>query len=145
MQKFLSEFPIASLDDKTLYVIRDCIEWKNEALTKGVSEIKETQSGLKLVNEVILEDLKWFYKQCAGEDKDYVALIEDIIREIQNKFLEIQEKKVPTREDFSNISHVEAILIINKKHLEMHEAKITELKREKEVLKRRISYISLPH
>lgn len=29
LQKFQAECPIASLDDKTLYVIKDFIEWRN--------------------------------------------------------------------------------------------------------------------
>lgn len=29
LQKFQVEFPVTSLDEKTLYVIKDCIEWRN--------------------------------------------------------------------------------------------------------------------
>ena len=36
-----------------------------------------------------------------------------------------------SRQDFSNVTHTKAMLIINQKHLEMHEEKVTELKREK--------------
>ena len=41
LQKFLAECPVAGLDEKSLYVIKDCIEWRNEVLTEGISEVKE--------------------------------------------------------------------------------------------------------
>ena len=40
-QKFKFECLVTSLDEKTLYVIKDCIEWRNEALVQGKTEIKE--------------------------------------------------------------------------------------------------------
>lgn len=91
LQRFLSECPVVGLDKKTLYVIRDCIEWQNEALSQGVVEIGEILSGLNLVDKIIWGDLKWFYKHYTGEDNDSVALVEDVIKEIQKEFLEIQK------------------------------------------------------
>ena len=41
LQKFLAECPVAGLDEKALYVIKDCIEWRNEVLTQGISVVKE--------------------------------------------------------------------------------------------------------
>ena len=32
LQKFQVECPIASLDEKKLFVIKECIEWGNESL-----------------------------------------------------------------------------------------------------------------
>lgn len=97
------------------------------------------------MDEIIQGDVKWFRKHCACKESDSVAPMEELINEVQKKFQEIQEKKVPCRHNFSNVAHIEAMLIINLKHLEMHEEKVIELKREKEVLKRRIAYIDLPH
>lgn len=42
---------------------------------------------------------------------------------------------MPSRQDFSNVALTNEILIINQKHLEMHEEKVMELKREKEIWK----------
>lgn len=52
---------------------------------------------------------------------------------MQKKFQEVKEKKTLTKLDFSNIAHVEAMLIINRKHLQMYEEKVRELCKEKEV------------
>ena len=41
LQKFQAECPVAGLDEKALYVIKDCIEWRNKVLTQGIYEIKE--------------------------------------------------------------------------------------------------------
>lgn len=62
MQKFQNECPIAGLDDKALYYIKDYIEWWNEALVQGVSEIKEALQELKVIHQIIQNDLKWFVK-----------------------------------------------------------------------------------
>ena len=43
------------------------------------------------------------------------------------------------------MAHTEAMLIINSKHLEMHEEKVAELKKIKEIWKQRFTYIGLPH
>ena len=43
------------------------------------------------------------------------------------------------------MAHIEAMLIINLKHLEMHEEKVAKMKKIKEVWKQRFAYISLPH
>ena len=43
------------------------------------------------------------------------------------------------------MAHIEAMLIINSKHLEMHEEKVSELKKIKEIWKQRFAYIGLPH
>ena len=88
---------MAGLDYKMLYAIKDCVEWRNEALVHGVIEIKEILHGLKLVDEIIQGDLKWFNKHCVGKENDFVAQVEEIINEVQKKFQEIQEKKAPTR------------------------------------------------
>ena len=53
LQKFQAECLIASLDEKTLYVIKDYIEWKNEALVQGMTKIKEILQGLKVIHEII--------------------------------------------------------------------------------------------
>ena len=79
------------------------------------------------------------------KDDDSVAQSEEIIKEVQKKFQEWQDKKMPVRQDFSNVAHTEAMLIINLKHLEMHEEKVVELKKIKEVWKQRFAYIGLPH
>ena len=52
---------------------------------------------------------------------------------------------MPAKQDFSNVVHTEAMLIINLKHLEMHEEKFFELKKVKEIWKQRLAYIGLPH
>lgn len=44
---------MAGLDDKTLHVIKDFIEWRNEVLVQEVTKIKEVLDGLKLVDEII--------------------------------------------------------------------------------------------
>ena len=44
---------MAGLDKKALYVIKDCIEWRNEVLTQGVSKIKEALQELKLIHQII--------------------------------------------------------------------------------------------
>ena len=100
---------------------------------QGIVEVKETLSELGVIDDMTLDDLKWFYKQCAEGEGDSVLPIEDIIKQVQKRFLELQEKKSPVKKDFLNITHVEAMLIINQKHLEMHKGKIAKLKREKEV------------
>lgn len=41
LQKFQAECPVSSLNEKALYIIKDCIEWQHEALVQGVSKIKE--------------------------------------------------------------------------------------------------------
>ena len=97
MQRFQAECPIASLDDKTLYVIKDCIEWWNEALVQGVTEIKEILDGVKLVDKIIQGDLKWFNKHGVGKENDSIAKMEEIIIEVQKKFQEIQEKKISSK------------------------------------------------
>ena len=73
LRRFQAKCSMAGLDDKTLYVIKDCIEWKNEALVQGVTKIKEILDGLKIVDEIIQGDLKWFKKHCASKDNDSIA------------------------------------------------------------------------
>ena len=58
LQKFQVECLVTSLDDKTLHVIKDCIEWRNEALIHVVTKIKEILDGLRLMDEIIQGDLK---------------------------------------------------------------------------------------
>ena len=86
LQKFLSECPVASLDEKTLYVIQDCIEWRNEAIAQGIVEVKEKIQELQVIDEIIQRDLKWFNKHCAGKDEDSIAQIEELVNETQKKF-----------------------------------------------------------
>lgn len=52
---------------------------------------------------------------------------------------------MPAKQDFSNMAHTEAMLIINQKHLEIREEKVVELKRVKEIWKQRLAYIGLPY
>ena len=104
-------------------MINDCIEWRNEALAQGISEIKEILDNLRLVDEIIQSDLKWFGKHCVGKESDSVAAVEELVSKIQRKFHEVQDKKAPCREDFSNIAHSKAMLIINQNNLEMHAEK----------------------
>ena len=78
-------------------------------------------------------------------DDDSVAQSDEIIKEVQKKFQEWQDKKTSAKQNFSNVAHTEAMLIINLKHLEMHEEKVAELKKIKEVWKQRFAYIGLPH
>ena len=68
LQKFLSEFPMAGLDEKMLYVIQDCIEWRNEAIAQGIVEVKEKIQELQVINE------------------DSIAQIEELVNETQKKF-----------------------------------------------------------
>ena len=75
LQKFQDEFPMAGLDDKTLHVIKYCIEWRNEALVQAIIEIKEILDGLRLVDEIIKGDLKWFNKHCTRKESDSIAPI----------------------------------------------------------------------
>ena len=79
------------------------------------------------------------------KEDDLVAQFDEIIKEVQKKFQELQEEKTPTKQDFSNVAHTEAMLVINLKHLEMHEEKVAELKKVKEIRKEWFSYIGLPH
>ena len=80
-----------------------------------------------------------------GKDDDSIAQSDEIIKEVQRKFQKWQDKKTPAKQDLSNVAHNEAILIINLKHLEMHEEKVVELKKMKEIWKQRFAYISFPH
>ena len=59
----------------------------------GISEIKEILDGLKLVDEIIQGDLKWFNKHCIAKKSDSITLVKELINEVQKKFQEIQEKK----------------------------------------------------
>lgn len=145
LEKFQAECPMAGLDEKALYVIKDFIEWRNEALVQGVFEIKEALQELKVIHQIIQNDLKWFVKQFMEKDDDSVAQADEIIKEVQRKFQGWQEKKTLAKKDFSNVAHTEALLIINLKHLEMHEEKVVELKKVKEIWKQRLTYIGLPH
>lgn len=145
LQNFLIERSMIGLDDKTFYVIKDYIEWRNEAITQGISKIKEFLSGLNDIDDIIQGDLKWFHKQWDKERKNPIAPSEEIIRDLQKKFLEVKEKKMPTKQDLSSIAHMEAMMIINQKHLEIHEENIGELCKEKEVQKQRIAYFGLSH
>ena len=86
LQKFLSECPMARLDEKTLYVIQDYIEWRNEAIAQGIVEVKEKIQELQVIDEIIQRDLKWFNKHYVGKDKDSVAQIEELVNETQKKF-----------------------------------------------------------
>ena len=74
------------MDDKALFVIKDCIEWRNEAITQGIAEIKQTLQELQVIKEIIQGDLKWFGKHCARKEDDFVAQTEEIIKETQKKF-----------------------------------------------------------
>ena len=104
-------------------------------IVQGVAEIKETLQELQVIKEIIQGDLKWFSKHYVGKEDDFVAQVDEMIKEIQKKFQELQDKKVPSKQDFSNVAHTKAMLIINLKHLEMQEEKIDELKKEKEIWK----------
>ena len=86
LQKFQAKFLVAGLDDKKLYLIKDFIEWRNEALVQGMAKIKETLQVLKVINEIIQGDLKWFGKHCTGKEDDYVAQAKEVIKEVQKKF-----------------------------------------------------------
>ena len=94
-------------------MIEDCIEWRNEVVAQAISEIKEILDNLRLMDEIIQSDLKWFGKHCVGKESDFVAPMEELVNKIQRKNREVQDKMAPCREDFSNISHTEAMLIIN--------------------------------
>ena len=100
---------------------------------------------MKVIHQIIQNDFKWFAKHFMGKDDDSVAQSDEIIKEVQKRFQEWQDKKTPVRQDFSNVAHTEAMLIINSKHLEMHEEKVVELKKIKEIWKQRFAYIGLPH
>ena len=108
-------------------------------------QTKEILQGLKVIHEIIQGDLKWFGKHCTGKEDDSVAQVEEVIKEVQKKFQELHDKKMLTKKNFLNVAHIEAMLIINLKHLEMHEENMTELKKEKEIQKQRLAYIGLPH
>ena len=82
LQKFQVECPIAGLDDKILYVIKDCIEWRNEVLVQGMTDIKEILQGLKVIHEIIQGDLKWFGKHYTGKEDDSIAQVEKVIEEV---------------------------------------------------------------
>ena len=66
-------------------------------LVQVVTEIKEILDGLRLVDEIIQGDLKWFGKHCAGKESDFVAPVEELLNEIQGKFQEIRDKKTQCR------------------------------------------------
>ena len=89
-------------------------------------------NGIKVIDDIIQGYLKWFHKKCTKEENS-INSSEEIIRDMQKKFQEVKEKKTLTKLDFSNIAHVEAMLIINRKHLQMYEEKVRELCKEKEV------------
>ena len=74
---------VAGLDEKALYGIKDCIEWWNEALTQGVTEINETLQELKVIHQIIQGDLKWFVKQFTGKEEDSIAQSKELIKEVQ--------------------------------------------------------------
>ena len=82
LQKFLIECLVAGLDEKVLYVIKDCIEWRNEVLTQGISEVKEALQELKVIHQIIQNDFKWFAKHFMGKDDDSVAQSDEIIKEV---------------------------------------------------------------
>lgn len=82
LQKFQAKCPVVGLDEKTLYVIKDCIEWRNEALVQGMTKIKEILQALKVIHEIIQGDLKWFGKHCLGKEDDFVAQAEEVIKEV---------------------------------------------------------------
>lgn len=115
---------MACSDEKSLNIIKDYIEWRNEALIQGMNEIKETLQELKVIHQIIQGDLKWFVNHFIGKEEDFVAQSKEVIKEVQKKYQELQDKKTPTKKEFVNIAHTEAMLIINLKHLEMHEEKI---------------------
>ena len=108
-------------------------------------EIKEALQELKVIHQIIQNDLKWFAKQFIERDDDSIAQSDEIIKEVKRKFQEWQDNKTPAKKDFSNMAHTEAMLIINLKHLEMPEEKVAELKKMKEIWKQRFTYIGLPH
>ena len=82
LQKFQAECPVASLDDKTLYLIKDYTEGRNEVLVQGMTKIKEILQGLKVINEIIQGDLKWFGKHYTVREDDSVAQVEEVIKEV---------------------------------------------------------------
>ena len=89
LQKFQAECPIASLDEKTLYVIKDCIEWRNKELVQGMTKIKEILQGLKVIHEIIWRDLTWFGKHYTSKEDDSIAQVEEVIKEVQKKVHEL--------------------------------------------------------
>ena len=66
-------------------------------LSYEILEIKDLINGLDVIDGITQGDLKWFHKQWAKEGKDLVSPIEDIVRDMQKKFLEVKEKKMPTK------------------------------------------------
>ena len=48
LQKFQVEWPITGLNERTLFVIKEYIEWTNKALAQAISEIKEILDNLGL-------------------------------------------------------------------------------------------------
>ena len=62
LYKFHVEWPIPRLDDKILYVIKDCIEWRNKVITQCVFEIKELLNGMEILDDIIQGYLKWIDK-----------------------------------------------------------------------------------
>ena len=72
-----------------MYVITDCIEWRNEELVQGMTKIKEILQGLKVIHEIIQGDLKWFGKHYTGKEDDSIAQAEEVIKEVQKKFQEL--------------------------------------------------------
>ena len=77
---------MAGLDQKALYVIKDCIEWRNEELMQGIYEVKEALQELKVIHQIIQNDFKWFAKQFMEKDDDSVAQSNEIIKEVKRKF-----------------------------------------------------------
>ena len=55
------------------------------------------------------------------------------------------ERDESTNDDFSKVSHMESMPIINQNHLEMHKTKIESIYKDNEVWKHRIVYLGFPH
>lgn len=54
-----------------------------------MTKIKEILQALKVIHEIIQEDLKWFDKHCTRKEDDSVAQVEEVIKELQRKFQEL--------------------------------------------------------
>lgn len=57
LQNFLVESLVPRLDDKILYVLKECIGWRNEAMAQGIFEVNDLLKELELIKDMIVNDM----------------------------------------------------------------------------------------
>lgn len=142
---FLIEKMVHGLDDNILFVCKENIEWRKSIIQQGHKEFLKLLKELKGLTDTMQKDMKCIDLQLLRENKKMLEDSSQMIQAFKDRIQQVREAKSLTIEDFSKVPRIESMLVVCFDHLEMHESKVLQVGKKKEVWKKRILHIGLPH